>query len=172
VKQCTSLGQLPETFSAPMSCDPSAWAPGESARACGFAGSLGGGPVEGRYRFDVPPGSEVLRVALNGIATSLGGIDSDLYLRFGAPAETNANDCSADGTGTLGFCEIDAPTAGVWHVLVDQAQGEGEHQVVVTLARDAAIGPSAVPGMGAASATVGVLILCGWMRRRLRSGAR
>jgi hypothetical protein len=171
-KQCTSLGQLPETFSAPVSCDPGAWGPGESARACGFAGVLGGGnPVEGRYSFGVPANTQVLRVALNGIATSLGGIDSDLYLRFGVPAESHAHDCAADTAGTLGFCEIEAPAAGVWHVLVDQEQGEGEHQVVVALLGDANV-PSAVPGMGAAGATVSVLILCGWMRQRLRSGSR
>jgi hypothetical protein len=155
VKQCgPGLGRLPESFSVGP-CDVAPWAPGETARACGFAGVLFASATdEARYSFVVPAGTAVLRVGLNGIAAAAGGIDADLFLRFGQPAEVGAHDCAADGDGTLGFCEVDDPTPGTWHVLVHQATGEGDHQVVVTTLTTA---PLEVPGLGAGALGVAAL---------------
>jgi len=169
--QCGALGQLPEPMAPPSGCDGAPWGHGEPARACGFQGTLDAGSPEARYAFEVPVGTDTLRVALNGVATSLGGIDSDLYLRHGQLAQIAANDCAANGSGTLGFCQITDPSAGTWHVLVDQADGEGDHQVVVSLfVRSVAAAPLEVPGLspgrGVACAALALAAALGASRAR------
>jgi hypothetical protein len=170
IRQCGNLAQLPDPTPAPIGCDGSPWGAGEHARACGFEDVLGGvDPIEARYSFAVPAGTNALRVALNGIASASGSVDTDLYLRKNQPAQTNQYDCASEGTGTLGFCEVADPVASTWHVLVRQPVSQGDHQVVVTL-----LGPSpaaqaaSLGGSGAAFSALLAAVTAWWVPRARR----
>ena len=156
---CSATPQLPELVSGVhASCGGPPFSGGDMGRTCGFEGTLGGAAPSGAdYSFQVPDGTGVLRVALNGFASTGGSFDTDLYVRRGAPATPAQNDCAADHAGTLGFCEWDAPQPGTWYVRVEQALSEGDHQVVVTLLPEPLPPPVPGPGLGAAALLVALL---------------
>ena len=67
--------------------------------------------TEGRSTFQVPPGTQLLRVALNGADadTSLRPPrlnDFDLFIKAGSPPTTSDYDCRDIGAAPYGFCEI------------------------------------------------------------------
>ncbi|MCK6554115.1 trypsin-like serine protease [Candidatus Binatia bacterium] len=116
----TSCGSLPQVGTS-------------GAKTSAFQGNLGAGSGALRYEVEVPEGASRLRVALNHQAESRAGqSDFDLYVRAGAPPTRETYDCR-DFTGRpFGVCEIDAPAAGPWHILVDRFKGQGTAQVVAT----------------------------------------
>ncbi len=110
------------------------------AHVSAFAGSLGGLTTQAVHSFTVAPGTTTLRVALNSVDD--GGSDFDLYLRHGSPPTVLAHDCKADGQAPYGYCEIPAPAAGTWYVLVNAAAGAGLYQVTATAFDPGAPGPT------------------------------
>jgi trypsin len=72
--------------------------------------------------FEVEPGTARLRVTLNGIDELPN--DLDLYAKLGAPATTFDFDARSINAGVFESIEIDSPTAGTWHVLVDTFAGD------------------------------------------------
>lgn len=176
VKTCTSTRQFAEEVASGDSfgnCVGNPWTPGEGPRTCGFTGFLLLGQ-SAAHSFLVPAETTELRVAFNGISSATSSVDTNYYLRAGAPATTTQNDCAADGTGTLGYCVFGAPTANTWHVLVDQVLYQGEYQVTVSL-----FGPATdpiVPALGTAArlllmgSMVSLPLLYGAWRSRKASG--
>jgi hypothetical protein len=102
------------------------------------SGELSPAQTEGRSTFEVPAGTQLLRVSLNGADadTSLRPPrlnDFDLFIKAGSPPTTSDYDCRDIGAAPYGFCEINAPTAGTWHVLVNWVEGgRGTYQVTTT----------------------------------------
>jgi hypothetical protein len=162
VKVCGGLPQLEEDevglFGG--SCDESAWGGPDAARTCGFAGELdAAGTSQASHSFDIPSGTTLLRVALNGIAHSTGDVNTDFYVRAGAPATTGQFDCKDDGSSTLGFCEFADPDPGTWHVLVDQPLDEGDYQVTVSFFGPPPPPPPPVTAPALGPVPVGALLL-------------
>lgn len=159
IKQCSELPQLSEEVaSGDMfgNCQVGNWGESEVVRTCGFSGFLDAGAPTAAHSFSVPPDTQLLRVAFNGIAESNGSIDTNYYLRAGAPPTNAVYDCAAEGTGTVGTCEFDDPTAGTWYVLAEETLYQGEYQITVsTFAASAGgMGPVTVPAMSTRMRTV------------------
>lgn len=76
--------------------------------------------------FDIPPGTQLLRVTLNSTS------DLDMYVRAGSPASVSNFDCRQDGSSPFGACEFNAPVAGTWYVLVQKFSSSGRYQVTAT----------------------------------------
>ncbi|HYB99384.1 MAG TPA: trypsin-like serine protease [Candidatus Limnocylindrales bacterium] len=70
---------------------------------------------------DVPPGTALLRVTLNGRQVSLN--DLDIYLKLGSAPTTSSFDFASFNGGMFEEIEVASPTAGTWHVLVDRFSG-------------------------------------------------
>ena len=89
-------------------------------------------PALGRSTFEVAPGTDRLRVTLNGIDD--GSNDLDLYVRFGAPPTTSTYDERSVNGGVFDAVEVVSPAAGTWHVFVNDFAGtEPDYQVTVTV---------------------------------------
>ena len=100
-------------------------------------GELATSGSEAHLQFDVPDGTAVLRIGLNAQIGSGAGFDStlndfDLFARAGGAPTTQIFDCADTGPTPFGSCEISAPQAGTWHVLVRLNQGAGAFQVTAT----------------------------------------
>lgn len=85
---------------------------------------------------DVPAGTAVLRVGMNGqlgsnVATDRAN-DFDLFVRAGSAPSALVFDCADTNASPFGFCEIAAPQAGTWHVLVNRQSGDGSVQLTAT----------------------------------------
>jgi hypothetical protein len=101
------------------------------------SGELTASGPEAALQFDVPEGTAVLRVGLNGqlgieSSSSNATNDVDLFVRAGSTPTLDAFDCADTNATPFGFCEIDSPRAGTWHVLVHLQQGDGAFQVTAT----------------------------------------
>jgi hypothetical protein len=100
------------------------------------AGQLGTAQPEARWDISVPAGTSTLRVALNGVPWSGAGEqvvnNFDLYVRAGGAPTTSHYDCRDDHPTPFGFCELRAPAAGSWSVLVKQVHGSGLFQLTAT----------------------------------------
>jgi hypothetical protein len=79
--------------------------------------------------FDVPPGTKLLRVGLNGAGSG----DADLYVAPGAPATPANAVCASAFLGSLEYCEIPDPAPGTWYALVNATGGPVDYQLTVTL---------------------------------------
>lgn len=102
-----------------------------------FLGDLGSKSSELRGEFDVPQGTQLMRVIMNGvILTGQERNDFDLFVRQGAEPTAESYDCADERNGAFAICEINGPPAGSWHLLVERTAGEGEMQVTVTLFTD------------------------------------
>lgn len=98
-----------------------------------FDGKLDSAETQKRIEFGVPSGASVLRVAMNAADDGSGGNDFNLYVKFGVPPSEVDYDCAQAGSGQFGFCEIDNPGHGEWHILVTRKKGAGKYQVVATV---------------------------------------
>lgn len=78
----------------------------------------------------VPSEIGVIRFILNG-EDGLGN-DFDLYVKQGSQPSTSDYDCRGIRGGTYEACELVAPVADTWHILVDRFNGSGSYQLVVT----------------------------------------
>jgi len=95
----------------------------------GGAGTLSATVPRQVFPFDVPAGTERLRLALNA--------ESGVRLTFAAlPGDRpipGLADCSGETVGGLAFCEVLAPAPGRWTVVVRQVAGAGAFQLTATL---------------------------------------
>lgn len=73
----------------------------------------GGSGTERVFQLEVPEGVGKLRLLLTGFNG-----DADLYVRFGARPEPQNVDCASESAYPVEECIFDAPSAGVWYVLV------------------------------------------------------
>jgi hypothetical protein len=97
------------------------------------AHTLGPDAPERIYEFMVEPGTQLLRIAMNG--TDDGEANFDLLVRAGGQPSDSQNDCTQAGVGQYGFCEFEAPSAGSWFALVRRTSGAGVFQVTATTFR-------------------------------------
>ena len=80
----------------------------------------------------VPAGMSRLRVGVT--ADNYLVNDFNLYVKRSGTPTTTSFDCKSDGIGTLAFCDIPSPSAGIWQFLVDGVSGPGgEYELVTTL---------------------------------------
>jgi hypothetical protein len=124
----TTCGTLPQVGSA-------------GATVLTSSADLSAGSPAGTFAFEVPTGATLVRVAMNAIDDGLS--DFDLYVKAGSPPTTLVNDCKDDGTNQFAFCELNAPTPGPWHVLVNRVRGAGTYQLTVTIFATDCAGPTA-----------------------------
>jgi len=101
------------------------------------AGELSRSRTTARFSFEVPAGTSQLRVALNGEDndSSVGTQppnDFDLYVKAAEAPTRSEFDCADTTIGPYGFCQIQAPASGTWHVLVQHDAGGGLFQLTVT----------------------------------------
>jgi hypothetical protein len=93
---------------------------------------VNGVPMQERSTFEVAPGTDRLRVTLNGLDDGIN--DLDLFLRFGAPPTTSTYDERSIDGGVFEAVEVESPAPGTWHVFVDDFAGtDADYQVTVTL---------------------------------------
>jgi hypothetical protein len=118
----TTCGALPQVGS-----------PGVQVSAA--SGMLSATSPEGRSTFQVPAGTQLLRVTLNGADANADASqlnDFDLYIKAGSSPTTTEYDCRDIGAAPYGSCAITAPAAGTWNVLVQWVEGSGTYQVTAT----------------------------------------
>ena len=96
----------------------------------GFTVTLSGATGSVTHAFDVPPGTSLLRVALNGLDD--GVADADLWLRAGAAPTSVVADCRVDGPSSFGACTMASPAAGPWYATVVRRAGGGDFQVTAS----------------------------------------
>lgn len=95
------------------------------------SGQLSTANTQGFHSFNVPMGTTVLRVNLNGDQT---GNDFDLYVRQGSQPTLNTSDCGPELGGNFESCEFTNPTPGTWHVMASLFSGQGgTYQITATL---------------------------------------
>ena len=135
------------------SCGSLPYAFEEGTRVEGFLGELSAETPQEELTFEIPPGTALLRVALNAAGVvEPPGHDFDLFLRRAAtPDPEGAFDCSATDELGVKLCEIAEPAAGTWHALVERAPGTpatasaGEFQLVATRFDQGEPGPPPAP---------------------------
>ena len=93
--------------------------------------TLGAEAAAGAHTVDVPPGTNELRVAFNGVDD--GQADFDLYVKAGRPPTATDYDCRVTGAGQYGYCQFLFPAAGRWHMLVERVAGTGPYQLTATV---------------------------------------
>jgi hypothetical protein len=108
---------------------PQAGEPG--TEVLGLGGALAVATPSQDWVVDVPPGTNELRVALNGVDDGIANFD--LYVKAGQAAGPTDYDCRAAGTGQFGYCAFDFPAPGPWHLLAQRRAGSGEYQLTATL---------------------------------------
>ena len=84
-----------------------------------------------RHVLQVPPGADLLRVALNG-DFGTANANFQLYVKPGAPPTPEDFLCESEMPGPYEFCELPSPVAGEWHVLVHRQGGSGAYQLTAT----------------------------------------
>jgi len=104
----------------------------------GFEGILDGSNTDDRYSVDVSPGDLELRIGFTAI--DRGPEDFNFYLGHGSPPTPSVFDCAATGPNQPGYCVVDQPAAGTWHILVDRVVGDGAYQVTATVLTDGCTG--------------------------------
>ncbi len=106
-----------------------------------FAGNLSSAVPQSHHSVEVPAGTSVLRVTMNG--TDPGGVDFDLFVRDGAQASSSSYDCKHEGGNQVASCEITNPAAGTWWLLVQRYAGSGPFQATATVLSDGCSGAGA-----------------------------
>jgi hypothetical protein len=106
---------------------------GAGSASLGHGGTLGKTTLQEGFTFDVPAGTERLRLALNAET----GADLAFYARRGGRPTPQLADCQGETREGPAFCEVLAPSPGAWRVLVRRGarQGEGDatFQLTATL---------------------------------------
>lgn len=96
----------------------------------GFVGTVTAAEPEGRQTIQVADTTDALVVSMN--AEDDGSQRFDLYLKQGSPPTLSNFDCRSSGNVQYGACEIENPTAGPWHLLVNRSGGTGDYQATAT----------------------------------------
>ncbi len=125
----------PDSADGPCGDLPPVGAPGTVVRT--FRGDLTASDPEFRSSFEVPVGTDLLRVTMNGVlATDAGRNNFDLYVKPGSPPSTTDSECADTRDSAYGSCEVTSPAAGTWHALARHVAGHGELQLTATLFDD------------------------------------
>jgi Ca2+-binding RTX toxin-like protein len=93
------------------------------------AGRLNATRRQERHVIQVPPQTALLRIAMNAIGN---GSDFNLFVKAASPPTPTDFDCRRNDSGQFAYCQFDNPPAGPWHILIQQAFGNGPYQVVGT----------------------------------------
>jgi hypothetical protein len=121
------------------------------AAALSFSGQLSPSAAQGVHSFEVPAGTALMFVTLNGDRSgdlTNGVNDFDLYVKAGSPPSTAVYDCRSFLPDTFEACKFVNPPPGTWYVLadrfVDPLNGVGgpggEYQITATLFSGAPLG--------------------------------
>lgn len=117
-------------------------------QAFGVSGQLSiSNPID-TYSFVVPPGTGLLRVAMNGESPLgvpvVGSNEFALLVKAGSAPTLTDFDCGDQEGATFAFCETTGPTAGKWYASVVWLPGPGgEYQLTATLFANAPTGTPA-----------------------------
>ncbi len=95
------------------------------------AGSLSAGNGISNGSINVPQGTTLLRVTLNGDA-STNGADFDLYLNPGGSAGPGNAVCDSTNDGAFEVCEVQNPAPGTWTLSARRFSGSGQFQATAT----------------------------------------
>ena len=123
------------------------------ATGCGDGAQLGDAAVtslaltgtassQDERSFQVPVGTQVLRVGLNGA----GAGNADLYLNPGVPPTPPQAACSSTGIDSFEYCEISSPAPGTWYALVNATGGAVDYQLTVAMLPQDPAPPPRAPG--------------------------
>lgn len=116
------------------SCGPLPQAGGTNAPILSGETTVSAVNPERELTFEVPPGATALRIAMNAEEGPINSLtDVDLFIRAGSTPSSTVYDCSSERPGVYEACEILAPAAGTWHVLVRRLTGQGRVQVTATI---------------------------------------
>lgn len=96
----------------------------------GAMGTLRPSNVEDTYTFEVPSGTSVLGLTLNG---DLGSTDFDLYAAPGTGLDPSTAPCQGESLLSLEACFFSSPTPGTWTLQANRFSGTGQYQLTVTL---------------------------------------
>lgn len=88
--------------------------------------------------FVLPADARLLRIVFNGQLVSSQTFppvanDFDLLVKAGSPPTDSDFDCQANTVSSFGSCELPAPAAGTYHVLVRGTLGDGAVQITATV---------------------------------------
>jgi hypothetical protein len=105
---------------------------------------------EQRFRFEVPAGTQVARLALNGEDTGLNGDvpfahGYRMYARQDSEPSVTDSPCGGDLADPYKFCESEQPGPGPLHVLLERVAGDGQYQLTLTLFAGPPITPQGSP---------------------------
>lgn len=98
-------------------------------------GISGGSNHQAFYAVQVSPGASSLRIYTSG-----GTGDADLYVRYGTVPTTTQHDCAATGATSVESCEVLAPAAGTYYVMLRGVTNYYNYSLAATLG-----GPPATP---------------------------
>jgi hypothetical protein len=101
-------------------------------------GTLSSSSRQARFEIEVPAGATEVRVGMNGqfyggSGPFLGPNQFNLYIRAGEAPTPAQFDCGDARPSVFGFCRVVEPEAGMWHVLVDDVEGNGVWQVTTAI---------------------------------------
>lgn len=107
------------------------------AAVVGTSGTPDPDTTQQRFRFDVPAGTQLVRVVLNGEDFGVNGDvpftqGFNIYAGLGEEPTTTDNPCGGERADPYKFCEIEAPAPGALHVLLERIAGFGRYQLTVT----------------------------------------
>ncbi len=104
------------------------------ATVASASGDLSGTTPEVRSSVVVPAGAARLRVAVNGdeVGRTATSTDFDLYLQAGAQPTTSSFTCRSNAGSVFETCDVLAPAAGTWNLLLTRDAGAGNYQVTAT----------------------------------------
>lgn len=93
-----------------------------------YSGILDGSNRDATYAFGVGPGTQELRVALNGIFQG----NADLYLKLGSLPTPTDYTCASTNADSFEYCQVLSPAAGTWYVLARGVSGLPVYQLTAT----------------------------------------
>jgi hypothetical protein len=141
----------------------------DGVEAANFDGPINGNHKQVRGSIDVPEGTRLLRVTMNGsLATNAGANNFDLFVGAGAAPSPSNFTCADTQPASYGACEIPSPASGKWYVLAQRITGSGTVQLTATLFADRAPSPTPTATDTPTRASDGDTAAAGGMRRRLR----
>jgi hypothetical protein len=102
----------------------------------------------GPLMFQVPAGTSLLRVALNGAVVGLApnvANDFRLYLKQGRPPGEGDFDCDGSTGTAFGFCAVCAPVPGTWYADAEWHLGLGGTYQLTASLFEGAVAPTPTP---------------------------
>lgn len=111
-------------------CGPLPTAGSENTLVVHASSQLDAETVRDDWSLEVQPGTQMLRVSVNGVDRA--GNDYDLGVSFEEEPNGDNEICRSEGPSLFETCEVIGPEPGDWKFSVERQSGEGEYQIVVT----------------------------------------